>query len=314
MFSFRRTAIIIFPEQTGRIFKIRVPVLFLRLIIPFVLFLGILSGLFIHEYRAVKDRLHLLNLQEAIYEQDRRQILRLAGRIIRIRQETEKLEMLSPGVEPYTLAEQEKPAHTLVSAGYDPAEGIPGLIRLMHGSLDHLDKKLDLFLHAIKKVPEISPLEQDLYKTRFKSYVNDPQIPDVIRKELVAASKELGLNPLLAFAMADVESGFDAAAVSSKGAIGVLQVMPDFALEEHGITRDMLFNPKVNIRIGLSMIKDLLDRFHQNLDLSLAAYNAGASRVINAGYRIPDIAETRAYVTRVKEAMTEESLPVYASG
>ena len=71
----------------------------------------------------------------------------------------------------------------------------------------------------------------------------------------------------------------------------------------------MLFDPQVNIIIGLSWMKSLLHRFDQNLDLSLAAYNAGASRVVKAGYRIPSIKETQAYVRKVKnEIMKHEEV------
>jgi len=114
---------------------------------------------------------------------------------------------------------------------------------------------------------------------------------------------ELGLAPRLALSMAKVESGYDHKAVSSKGAIGVLQLLPQYVCQEYDITPDMLFDPDVNIRIGLAYMKYLLARFDANLDLSLAAYNAGPTRVVRAGYGIPPIEETRDYVRKVKEAM-----------
>jgi hypothetical protein len=313
MFAFQRTAIIIFPEKTGGVFKLHVPVLFVRLIIPVFLFLGIFSGLFIREYWTVKNRLSTLQLKEARLERNNRQFLHLATRIIRLRQETEELERLSAHPQPNTLPGRGYPEQTLYSEVHAPTADIPGLVRLMHRSLDQLDRDLELFLYAIKERSEKWSLNPVLYESRLKSYINDPTIPEMIRKEILATSRELGLDPLLAFAMAEVESGFDAASISSKGAVGVLQVMPEFALDEYGVTRDRLFNPETNIRIGLSIMKDLLERFHQNYELSLAAYNAGASRVIKAGYRIPGIIETRAFVKKVKEAMTEKSLPVFAS-
>ncbi|MBW1888578.1 MAG: lytic transglycosylase domain-containing protein [Deltaproteobacteria bacterium] len=116
----------------------------------------------------------------------------------------------------------------------------------------------------------------------------------------------MGIDPRLALSMAKVESGYDPGLVSPKGAVGVLQVMPQFVSPDYGITREMLFDPHINIRVGLSQMKSLLNRFDHDLDLSLAAYNAGASRVVKAGYRIPSIKETEAYVKKVKEIMENE--------
>jgi soluble lytic murein transglycosylase-like protein len=124
-----------------------------------------------------------------------------------------------------------------------------------------------------------------------------------IRKKLRTVAMELGLAPRLALSMAKIESGYDHRAVSPKGAIGVLQLLPQYVCQEYDVTPDMLFDPDVNIRIGLAYMKWLLTRFHENLDLSLAAYNAGPRRVVEAGYGIPAIEETRDYVRKVKEAM-----------
>jgi soluble lytic murein transglycosylase-like protein len=76
------------------------------------------------------------------------------------------------------------------------------------------------------------------------------------------------------------------------------------------VSAERLFEPDVNIRIGLTVMKSLLKRFDQNLDLSLAAYNAGPTRVVEAGYRVPPIRQTQEYVKRVKEAMSEYG-PLY---
>ncbi|MBN1625115.1 MAG: lytic transglycosylase domain-containing protein [Deltaproteobacteria bacterium] len=127
-----------------------------------------------------------------------------------------------------------------------------------------------------------------------------------IRKHLMMIAIELDLDPRLALSMAKVESGYNPESVSPKGAVGVLQVMPKYAWHDFRITREMLFDPKVNIRVGLSRMKSLLDRFNHDLDLSLAAYNAGASRVVKAGYNIPPIEETQSYVKKVRETMDDE--------
>ena len=100
--------------------------------------------------------------------------------------------------------------------------------------------------------------------------------------------------------MAQVESGFDRLAVSSKGACGVMQVMPDTAAL-YGVSRSRLFDEDVNIQLGLYYLRKMLDLFRDR-NLALAAYNCGPGRVIRSGYRIPDIAETRDYVRRANDA------------
>ncbi|MFC1866714.1 lytic transglycosylase domain-containing protein [Thermodesulfobacteriota bacterium] len=127
-----------------------------------------------------------------------------------------------------------------------------------------------------------------------------------IRKQLMMIAIELDLDPRLALSMAKVESGYNPESVSPKGAVGVLQIMPKYAWHDFRITREMLFDPKVNIRVGLLWMKSLLHRFDHDLDLSLAAYNAGASRVVKAGYNIPPIKETQSYVKKVRETMENE--------
>ena len=129
-----------------------------------------------------------------------------------------------------------------------------------------------------------------------------------IRRKIRSVAIELGLDPKLALSMAKVESGYNPTLVSPKGAIGVLQVTPRLAWHDFKVPREKLFDPNVNIRVGLIWMKHLLKRFDYNIDLSLAAYNSGVSRVVRAGYKIPRIRETRNYVKRVKRAMKKEEV------
>jgi soluble lytic murein transglycosylase-like protein len=129
-----------------------------------------------------------------------------------------------------------------------------------------------------------------------------------IQKQVEKAAMEIGVDPRLAKAMAAVESGYDQKAVSPQGAIGVLQLMPRFFCRDSEITPEMLFDPDVNIRVGLTHFKSLLDKFNDNVDLSLAAYNAGAQRVIEAGHMIPPFEQTQNFIRKVKQAMDEEDL------
>ena len=129
-----------------------------------------------------------------------------------------------------------------------------------------------------------------------------------IQKQVEEAAMEIGVDPRLAKAMAAVESGYDQRAVSPRGAIGVLQLMPRFFCKDTEITPEMLYDPDVNIRVGLTYFRSLLDKFNDNIELSLAAYNAGVKRVVEAGHVIPPLEQTQNYVRKVKEAMEREDL------
>ncbi|GBD97006.1 MAG TPA: lytic transglycosylase domain-containing protein [Nitrospirae bacterium] len=111
---------------------------------------------------------------------------------------------------------------------------------------------------------------------------------------------EIGVNPSLAMAVAYIESGFNVNAVSPRGAVGVFQIIPATG-EIYGVTRKELFEADVNIQVGIHYLKAML-RLFRDTDLALAAYNAGPGKVVEAGYRIPEIRETRNFVRRVKYA------------
>jgi soluble lytic murein transglycosylase-like protein len=93
-----------------------------------------------------------------------------------------------------------------------------------------------------------------------------------------------------------VESGFNSRAVSKRGAVGLMQLMPATA-NRFGVSN--LYDPKQNIRAGALYLKFLMDRFGQNVRLALAAYNAGEEAVDRNGGQIPPFSETMAYVPRV---------------
>jgi soluble lytic murein transglycosylase-like protein len=120
----------------------------------------------------------------------------------------------------------------------------------------------------------------------------DDRFGPLIRK----VAQETSLSPQLLHAVIAVESGFDTRAVSHKGAMGLMQLMPQTA-QRFGV-RDP-FDPLQNVAAGAAYLKSLLERFEGDVELALAAYNAGEAAVIKAGYRIPPYAETRAYVPRV---------------
>jgi soluble lytic murein transglycosylase-like protein len=105
-----------------------------------------------------------------------------------------------------------------------------------------------------------------------------------------------GLDPALVQALIRVESGFNPAAVSSKGAMGLMQLTPATA-KRYGVGN--AFDPLQNIRGGTEYLKDLLQMFDQDIELVLAAYNAGETAVISHGRRIPPYRETLDYVPKV---------------
>jgi soluble lytic murein transglycosylase len=109
------------------------------------------------------------------------------------------------------------------------------------------------------------------------------------------ASERYGVSFPLLKAIIKAESDFDPRAVSKKGAKGLMQIMPE-NFKRLGI-RDP-FNPKENINAGTRYFKQLYDRFHGKLALSLAAYNAGPT-VVDLYKTIPPFEETEQYVERV---------------
>jgi len=108
-------------------------------------------------------------------------------------------------------------------------------------------------------------------------------------------SRQHQLDPALISAIIKAESDFDPDAVSRAGAIGLMQLMPDTAVRWD--VHDP-FNPEENIAGGARYLRYLLDRFHGNLPLALAAYNAGATRVEHYN-TLPPFHETRRYVKKV---------------
>lgn len=100
----------------------------------------------------------------------------------------------------------------------------------------------------------------------------------------------------LVHAVIQAESAYNASAVSSAGAVGLMQLMPDTAKRYGVVDRN---NPVQNIDGGTHYLKDLLRMFNSNLDLAVAAYNAGEGAVMKYNNAIPPYPETRNYVKTV---------------
>jgi soluble lytic murein transglycosylase-like protein len=110
------------------------------------------------------------------------------------------------------------------------------------------------------------------------------------------AAKTQAVEPSLLRAVIAVESGFDSRAVSPKGAVGLMQLMPQTA-KRYGAANP--FDPAQNINAGAKYLRDLIKRYGRDLELALAAYNAGEDAVERSGRRIPAFKETALYVPRV---------------
>lgn len=126
-----------------------------------------------------------------------------------------------------------------------------------------------------------------------------------VRSLLESAAQQHGLDPALVKAVAAAESGFQPDVVSPKGAVGLMQVMPATAAR-YGVAAHspqqasvLLKDPDVNVHVGAKYLADLLRMFDGELELALAAYNAGEGAVLRHGRRIPPYPETQQYVTRV---------------
>ena len=104
-------------------------------------------------------------------------------------------------------------------------------------------------------------------------------------------------------AMIVVESHGDPSAVSRTGAAGLMQLMPDTAAQ-YGVANR--FNPDENVSGGCRYLHDLMSRYHNNISLVLAAYNAGPGAV-DASRGVPRFPETRAYVARVNAALRNQN-------
>ena len=120
------------------------------------------------------------------------------------------------------------------------------------------------------------------------------QIEEMVRAE----ARNIGLPVALALAVARVESDFRPHLESHKGARGVMQIMPATALDEYAIPAKMLWNPRINIRLGLHFLQRLLVRYKGRTDLALSYYNGGLRVGDLPNARV--MPATRGYVEKVR--------------
>jgi len=151
--------------------------------------------------------------------------------------------------------------------------------------------------------------------SRFKVYLKEKRKPDPVTdtlsgeiryydekeraryaKPIQDAARATRLEPALIHAVISAESGYNPFARSRKGAAGLMQLMPETA-RRYGVKNRL--DPAQNISGGARYLRDLIRMFNNDLQLAVAAYNAGENAVVRAGNRIPPFQETMAYVPRV---------------
>jgi soluble lytic murein transglycosylase-like protein len=160
--------------------------------------------------------------------------------------------------------------------------------RDVNGTLVLSDRKLNdgAMTYVVPEAPGIratTPLTEAAVRDQFEPMIREHAARQALRAELVRA-------------VIQVESGYNPRAVSPKGAMGLMQLMPATA-RQLGVHN--AFDPSENIRGGCAYLRQLLDRYHGNEELALAAYNAGSDAVDRHGNVIPPYQETRDYVKKV---------------
>ncbi len=123
-----------------------------------------------------------------------------------------------------------------------------------------------------------------------------PRISADLHRIIDSAASRSAVSPQLIRAVIGAESNYEPRAVSSRGAIGLMQLLPDTA-RRFGAQDP--FDPAQNVSAGAAYLKWLMAFFGDDLELVLAGYNAGEQAVVRAGRKIPPFAETRAYVKKV---------------
>ena len=155
-------------------------------------------------------------------------------------------------------------------------------------NLPHLDRRYKL----VYRIPVTGQYRPNAWSANGPSAVDISRLVPIINN----VAKAHGVDARLIHAVIRAESGYNANAVSSKGAVGLMQLIPATA-QRYGV-RDS-YDPAQNLAGGVRYLRDLLTMFNGNMELAIAGYNAGENAVVRAGNRIPPYPETMAYVPKV---------------
>ncbi len=162
-----------------------------------------------------------------------------------------------------------------------------------HMSTIQLDERYKLFQRSVAKPNDrkrtVAVVGPKMPKVSQRTY-------SLYNKQILKVGKKYGLDPALLHAVILAESRYNADAISRRGAIGLMQLMPDTAARYKVADA---FDANQNIRGGAQYLSYLLKLFDGDLELAIAAYNAGEGAVIRNGRKIPPYPETVAYVPKV---------------
>jgi len=156
----------------------------------------------------------------------------------------------------------------------------------------------NLYKRIIKSLPRIpipvsvSTLRGDYFKNQNFSGANEKRFADLIEQ----TAYKHQVDAKLVHAVIQTESAYNSDAQSPKGAVGLMQLMPDTAKRFGVIDRN---NPDQNVDGGIRYLKHLIALFNPKIDLALAAYNAGENAVMRNNNTIPPYPETQNYVKQV---------------
>ncbi len=168
---------------------------------------------------------------------------------------------------------------------YVDADGVVQFTNVPH------DSRYKVYLKEKRKKPD--PIAQTLASEL--RYYND-EARSRYARHIHEAAVITKLEPALIHAVISAESGYNPLARSRAGAAGLMQLMPDTA-KRYGVTNRL--DPAQSIHGGARYLRDLVRLFNNDLQLAVAAYNAGENAVVRHGNRIPPYSETMTYVPRV---------------
>ena len=185
--------------------------------------------------------------------------------------------------------------------GYVDADGTA------HFSTERLDERYQLYMRGDGAFDSTRIVAPEAAETPLARFLTRHPALQKVEPLLLAAAKEFELDPALLKAVMAAESGFNPNAVSPKGAIGLMQIMPATA-GRYGLQGDRkksieqkLSDPKTNIRLAARYLRDLHRMFPARPELVIASYNAGEGAVQKYRNAIPPYPETRSYVQVVKQ-------------
>ncbi len=204
--------------------------------------------------------------------------------------------------------------------GFVDAQGLP------HFADHRVDDRYELFYRAAESFdtaldppppePVMGSHALGTLSPRMLEFFESSPTFKALAPHLREASSAHSIDFELLQALITAESAFNPYAVSPKGAVGLMQIMPDTA-RRYGVDGDKrvaleqkLTDPRTNIRTGSRYLRDLINMFPGQLELAIAAYNAGEGAVQRAGNRIPNYKETQNYVKTVMQLYTVLKPPV----